>query len=103
MKRAVAFSRSIKDSKRFAKLFADIVAEYVANHPADSDVLMCEVGHVDGTFNALKRNEKLDWLKADTAQENFCRILSNARCLSEGVDVPALDAVLFLEPAQFSS
>ena len=98
MKRAVAFSRSIKDSKRFAKLFADIVAEYVANHPADSDVLMCEVGHVDGTFNALKRNEKLDWLKADTAQENFCRILSNARCLSEGVDVPALDAVLFLNP-----
>ena len=98
MKRAVAFSRSIKDSKRFAKLFADIVAEYIANHPADSDVLVCEVGHVDGTFNALKRNEKLDWLKADTAQENFCRILSNARCLSEGVDVPALDAVLFLNP-----
>ena len=98
MKRAVAFSRSIEDSKRFAKLFSDIVAEYVANHPADSDVLMCEVKHVDGTFNALKRNEKLDWLKADTAQENFCRILSNARCLSEGVDVPALDAVLFLNP-----
>lgn len=55
--------------------------------------------HVDGTFNALKRNALLDWLKEDTrAQGNLCRILSNARCLSEGVDVPALDAVMFLNP-----
>jgi len=30
---------------------------------------------------------------------NICRILSNARCLSEGVDVPALDAVIFLSPS----
>ena len=48
-------------------------------------------------MNALQRNQKLDWLKADT-EGNTCRILSNARCLSEGVDVPALDAVLFLNP-----
>jgi predicted helicase len=52
---------------------------------------------VDGTYDALKRNARLDWLKA-SAPENTCRILSNARCLSEGVDVPALDAVLFLNP-----
>ncbi len=48
-------------------------------------------------FEAIRRNALLDWLKAD-APENTCRILSNARCLSEGVDVPALDAVLFLNP-----
>jgi predicted helicase len=60
-------------------------------------VLHCELDHVDGTFAALKRNSLLDWLKAP-AEENTCRILSNARCLSEGVDVPALDAVLFLNP-----
>ena len=30
--------------------------------------------------------------------QNTCRILSNARCLSEGVDVPALDAILFMHP-----
>src|SRR6185295_11321211 len=45
------------------------------------------------------RNEKLQWLKADTTKDgNICRILCNARCLSEGVDVPALDAVMFLNP-----
>jgi len=53
--------------------------------------------HVDGTFNAEQRNEKLNWLK-DEADENICRVLTNARCLSEGVDVPALDAIMFLHP-----
>src|SRR5262249_10313858 len=46
---------------------------------------------------ALRRGALLDWLKAESPH-NTCRILSNARCLSEGVDVPALDAVLFLNP-----
>src|SRR5690606_12479944 len=57
----------------------------------------CEAEHVDGSMNASQKEEKLNWLKAE-APENTCRILSNVRCLSEGVDVPALDAVLFLTP-----
>ncbi len=95
MRRAVAFSRSIKDSKRITDLFAGIIEEYRQTHP-DEDVLNCELQHVDGTFNSLQRNQKLDWLKADAG--NVCRVLSNARCLSEGVDVPSLDAVMFLTP-----
>lgn len=99
MRRAVAFSRSIKDSKRLTSLFSQIVDEYRDTHEDDEDLLACQVDHVDGTFNALKRNALLDWLKEDTtAQGNVCRILSNARCLSEGVDVPSLDAVMFLNP-----
>ncbi|MGD8151389.1 type ISP restriction/modification enzyme [Ornithinimicrobium sp. Y1694] len=53
--------------------------------------------HVDGTFNALERNTRLDWLRAPVP-DGTCRILTNARCLSEGVDVPTLDAVMFLSP-----
>lgn len=99
MRRAVAFSRSIKDSKRVTELFSQIIDEYHRQNADDENMLICEVDHVDGTYNALKRNEKLDWLKADTTKDgNICRILSNARCLSEGVDVPALDAVMFLNP-----
>ena len=45
----------------------------------------------------LQDPAKLAWLKAQSP-ENTCRILSNVRCLSEGVDVPSLDAVLFLTP-----
>ncbi|WP_294219714.1 type ISP restriction/modification enzyme [Prosthecobacter sp.] len=48
-------------------------------------------------MNATEKEEKLEWLRAEPPP-NTCRILSNVRCLSEGVDVPALDAVLFLTP-----
>ncbi len=101
MRRAVAFSRSIKASQQIKAMFAGIVEKYVEQAEEDrrDTLLRCEVDHVDGTMNALKRANLVDWLKADAGKEgNVCRILSNARCLSEGVDVPALDAVLFLNP-----
>lgn len=103
MTRAVAFARSIKDSQKFAEMFKGIVADYITqtgitdDEPGVDHPLVCDVEHVDGTFNVLARNEKLDWLK-DTLGERECRVLSNARCLSEGVDVPALDSVMFLNP-----
>ncbi|MCX7309755.1 MAG: DEAD/DEAH box helicase family protein, partial [Afipia sp.] len=108
MRRAVAFSRSIAASKQIKDLFAGIVDKYIEQAPEHQRgaLLRCEADHVDGTMNALVRSKLLDWLKADAtvAEEsdgeggNVCRILTNARCLSEGVDVPALDAVLFLNP-----
>lgn len=94
MQRAVAFLRDIKSSKKLADKFATVIDAY---DDADDETLRCEVHHVDGTYNALQRNHELDWLKAPLP-DNECRILSNARCLSEGVDVPDLDAVLFLNP-----
>lgn len=97
MRRAVAFSRSISASKAFVRMFGQIIAAHKEKHPDDDGYLRCESDHVDGTFNALRRTELLEWLK-DGGPDNTCRILSNARCLSEGVDVPALDAVLFLNP-----
>jgi predicted helicase len=107
MQRAVAFARDIKTSTALAELFPKVVAAYQDSLDeraasgeqiaATNRDLVCEVHHVDGTFNALKRNAELAWLKSPVG-ENECRILTNARCLSEGVDVPALDAVLFLHP-----
>ncbi len=97
MRRAVAFSRTIKDSKAFVEKFGQIIEAYRESNPDADDLLHCELDHVDGTFDALRRGALIDWLKAETPP-NTCRILSNARCLSEGVDVPALDAVLFLNP-----
>lgn len=54
--------------------------------------------HVDGTMSATKRDEELMWLKEQPENERECRMLTNARCLSEGVDVPSLDAVVFISP-----
>ncbi len=100
MRRAVAFCRDIKSSKGIKNEFAPVIEEYLKNQfsPEDYQQLSCEVDHVDGTYNATARNSLLSWLKEDTDNDNTCRILSNARCLSEGVDVPALDAILFLHP-----
>jgi predicted helicase len=98
MKRAVAFARNIKESNKIAKMFQQVVDSEIDALDEDSnDLLRTEVHHVDGTFNVLARNKELDWLKEEPGQ-NHARILTNAKCLSEGVDVPALDAVMFLNP-----
>ncbi len=96
MRRALAFCRSIDSSKLVRDEFEQVVAEY-RTEGDDETGLMCEVRHVDGTYNARERGHRLDWLE-ENADTNVCRILSNARCLTEGVDVPALDAIMFLHP-----
>lgn len=106
MRRAVAFAKDIKTSKAISDAFPTIVDRHLQTvdltgpaaedrEPQGSADLRVECHHVDGTYNALERNKELDWLKAEPAADT-CRILSNARCLSEGVDVPSLDAVMFL-------
>lgn len=108
MKRAVAFCQVIEvskgakthkvSSKNIAGMFQAVVEAYQASEDDEAaSTLACEADHVDGSMNASEKEAKLAWLKADAADDT-CRILSNVRCLSEGVDVPALDAVLFLTP-----
>ncbi|RQW27269.1 DEAD/DEAH box helicase [Rhodobacteraceae bacterium CH30] len=108
MRRAVAFCQVIEyqsnakthkiSSKKIASMFSAVVEEYKRSNPEDGcATLACEADHVDGGMNAGEKEAKLGWLKSDVP-DNTCRILSNVRCLSEGVDVPALDAVLFLTP-----
>ncbi len=96
-KRAVAFSNRIDASKLFTDYFPKAVEVCIRSGQGVENLLRCEVNHVDGTQNALQRAEHLAWLRAD-AEEGVCKVLSNARCLTEGIDVPALDAVLFLHP-----
>ncbi len=108
MQRAAAFCQVIElakggkthkvSSKQIAGMFQAVVEAYQETEEFEQITrLNCEAEHVDGSMNASEKETKLDWLKAEVA-ENTCRILSNVRCLSEGVDVPALDAVLFLTP-----
>ncbi|MFW2588136.1 DEAD/DEAH box helicase [Sagittula sp. SSi028] len=98
MKRALAFCQSIKKSEIIEDEFTQVVDEYVGNDLIDDDRhLSTEVRHIDGSYNASSREELLNWLKAD-AGDNTCRILTNAKVLSEGVDVPALDAIMFMHP-----
>ncbi len=98
MRRALAFCNSINNSKLVRDEFNEVISEFRASsRGTDLPPLECEVRHVDGTYNARERGKRLDWLKEDAGRDT-CRILTNARCLTEGVDVPALDAILFLHP-----
>lgn len=106
MHRAVVFCSSINRGKcstggicstEFAEEFPKIAKLYKndVQEEEKQQVVDVEVQHIDGTMNAQLRADKLEWLKEETGDDNKCRILSNVRCLSEGVDVPALDAVIF--------
>lgn len=103
MRRAVAFNRSIKDSRKIADQFEELVSKHLVdlNNDDTTDDLLVDASHIDGGFNAAEREKELEWLSGENATQDgqpVCRILSNARCLTEGVDVPNLDAVLFLNP-----
>ncbi len=99
--RAIAFMNTIKRSKLVQEHWGTLIENSrrrtaAVHHP---NLLPLDVQHVDGTQHSLDRQKKLTWLReANAPGAEVCRVLTNARCLSEGVDVPALDAVLFLEP-----
>lgn len=105
LKNAVAFCTTIAESKRIQEYFKRVVDAYIEHEKeqeSPTPLLRCDIEHVDGTMDSSERKAKLKWL-AETEDktkdgEEVCHILSNARCLAEGVDVPNLDAVMFLQP-----
>ncbi len=106
MHRAVAFCQRIGaddqpgSSKNMAAVLPLLSEKYNACLPEDRQPHMVHIKaqHIDGSMDAMQRDQRLFWLKDDTSDPNECRVLTNVRCLSEGVDVPALDAVLFMSP-----
>ncbi|WJY69104.1 DEAD/DEAH box helicase [Corynebacterium auris] len=106
MQRTVAFTKDIRHSQQIADAFPTLVSahqEMLRQHaePGEASLHNVDVSvsaqHVDGTMNALERSNKITWLEADIPATES-RVLTNARCLSEGVDVPGLDSVIFFNP-----
>lgn len=103
MKRAVSFANVIAASKNYTAMWKEIVAAIRKDEEDSTTFLDSEMRHVDGTMDMGERAALLSWLKGNAGTNAThgaaeCRVLSNARCLSEGVDVPSLDAVMFLSP-----
>lgn len=98
MRRAVAFCQNINISKRTSSAFNSCNDAYFETLTPEErqEMVNVEAKHVDGSMGATTRDLRLQWLKDTPSEGNKCRILTNVRCLSEGVDVPSLDAVLFL-------
>ena len=103
MNRAVAFANKIAVSKHYTEMWKDVVEAIRKHDEEDTTFIDSEMQHVDGNMDMGERAALLSWLKGNAGTNANhgvpeCRILSNARCLSEGVDVPSLDAVMFLAP-----
>lgn len=106
MRRAVAFCSSIDRSasrvgiasKYVASVLPKISEKYNENLDAESlsHTVSIATKHIDGSMNSQERNGILQWLADEPENDRECRVVTNVRCLSEGVDVPSLDAVLFL-------
>ncbi|MDW4356533.1 DEAD/DEAH box helicase [Mammaliicoccus vitulinus] len=97
LERAIAFTRTIEDSKKVAKQFEEVVNEYIGAS-TDQQTTKLSMKHADGSMNALQKGEVLDWLADPNKPLDEARIVSNVRFLTEGIDVPTLDAVIFLAP-----
>ncbi len=94
--RAISFCKSIQTSKNIKDSFETIMECYDEELKKKSfKNLQISIDHIDGTMNCKERLEKLEEL--NKFQPNICKVLSNARCLSEGVDVPALDSIVFFD------
>lgn len=107
MHTAVAFCKTIADAEHFAKDFDAVQEKYFAdmsdddrktfvNVAADFVYGSRKVGSKSVAMSAVARAAKLQRLKSTPIDGNACTVLHNVRCLSEGVDVPALDAIIFL-------
>lgn len=104
MRRALAFTHKIGKadepgtSRNIEHVLPRISALYNESLSDEErkSVVHIKARHVDGSMGAAQRNDALAWLAEDTTDPQECRVVTNVRCLSEGVDVPALDAVLFL-------
>ena len=110
---AIAFTNAIKDSLGVAKVWQAVTKVVVParqrEHP--ESFLQIEVDHLDGSTPAIRRKELIGGLKQHSAHHDehlarvhgtknkapVAQILVNAKVLTEGVDVPALDAVVFID------
>ena len=83
-KTIIAFHPRIDQSKAFENLCKEL----------DERNIIAK--HIDGKTNGLERSSKIEWFKEDSHDDDHIfKVLTNVRCLSEGVDIPALDAICF--------
>ena len=95
LKRLITFHSRVSKARDFSEELHDIF-KLIPERDLPEGVIATD--YVSGQMPTGQRRQKLQQLKELTQGDRM--ILSNARCLSEGVDVPALDAVAIIDPRQ---
>ena len=102
LSRSIAFASTIARSRWFTDTINDNralkmrVTSVMGGRGRRAEL---EAKHLDGTNTALTRNQERRWLN-DAPKKDQARLICNVKVFSEGVDVPALEAVAFLDPKQ---
>lgn len=101
MKRAVAFCSTIAQAKSIAESYNRLKDDSCLgkDYMEGQNFVIPMAKLITGQDNTKEKNKMLDWLRGigkDEIEDGTCHILTNARCLSEGVDVPSLDSVIFM-------
>lgn len=97
MRQAIVFTTTINEAERFSERYNQLAKDsvYGTNYLKEHNFVIPKSKLITGNDSTYEKNKKLKWLK-DDIPNGECHILTNARCLSEGVDIPSLDAVIFM-------
>jgi hypothetical protein len=93
LRRVIAFCPRIDDARRFADTFRHTLT-WLPKHGRPARPL--SAAHIAGTMDQAERSAILHTL-AHPPGDGWA-VVSNARCLSEGIDVPAVDGIAFTAP-----
>ncbi len=93
LQRVISFHSRVKGAKEFSEELADVINLVEPEH-RPSGVLLSD--YVSGEMKAGDRRDKVELLKSLNGADRG--VLTNARCLMEGVDLPSLDGVAFIDP-----
>lgn len=95
-KKVITFHNSIKNAKVFISGVSSLdlsLKRILLKLWDDYNEESFHIDHINGSMSAGERKEILEEFK----QKDF-GIISNARCLTEGVDVPIIDSIYFVNP-----
>ena len=96
--RNIVFANSITRSKFYARALSNAqLKSFITHHKKEGKALKTEVKHLDASHSSHIRLLELDRLN-EAKNENTARILCNVGLFGEGIDVPTLDAITFIEP-----
>lgn len=93
LQRTITFHSRVKAASGFADDLASVAAWMPATQRPPGSI---RAGFVSGAMSTGERNTGLNRLRNVADGEHG--VLANARCLSEGIDVPSLDGVAFIDP-----
>jgi superfamily II DNA or RNA helicase len=95
LRRCVAFLPRIAQARQFAATLPATLAMLPEGRRPAGQV---SAGHVHGTMTSTQRDLALDRLRHPP--DGGWAVVANPRCLTEGVDIPAVDSILFATPKE---